>query len=172
MRKIKNPWRHKAGYFCFGCCKDNEAGVKMDFYADGDQVVCFWHPQARYQGWNDTMHGGVQAVMLDEICAWAVMRNMQTTGVTSKMETRYKRPVSTCDTYLKLVARVTGVNRNLVTIEASLFNSAGECCTQAVCTYFTFSKEKAAEMGFSGLEVEASEVTEQDAIAACEDCTG
>lgn len=164
MRKIKNPWRHREGYFCFGCCRDNEAGVKMDFYADAEKVVSYWRPQARYQGWIDTLHGGIQAVMLDEICAWAVLYRLNTTGVTSKMETRYRRPVSTCDRYLKLEAHVVAVRRNLVTIEATLFNSAGECCTQAVCTYFVFSEEKAAEMGYCGLELEPEEMDEAAVI--------
>ena len=43
----------------------------------------------------DTLHGGIQAVLLDEICAWVVLRKLQTTGVTSKMETRYMKPVNT-----------------------------------------------------------------------------
>ena len=27
------------GYNCFGCSPDNEAGVRMEFYEDGDEVV-------------------------------------------------------------------------------------------------------------------------------------
>ena len=49
MRKIKNPWTGKEGYRCFGCSPDNEVGLKMQFYEDGDDVVCFWKPMERYQ---------------------------------------------------------------------------------------------------------------------------
>ena len=42
MRKIKNHWVHKEGYDCFGCSPDNPLGVKMEFYEDGDDIVCFW----------------------------------------------------------------------------------------------------------------------------------
>lgn len=165
MRRIKNPWLHNPAYHCFGCCPDNEAGVKMTFYAAGDKVVSIWKPGAQYQGWIDTLHGGIQAVMLDEICAWAVLNRMKTSGVTSRMETRYRKPVSTRDDYLVLRAEVTEVRRNLATIEASLYNSKGECCTQAVCTYFTFPQDKATEMGFRGLELDDEEVDEQTVIA-------
>lgn len=166
MRKIKNPWIHRENYYCFGCCPTNESGVKMTFYADGDKVVSIWKPEGRFQGWIDTLHGGIQAVMLDEICAWAVLNKLQTSGVTSKMETRYKKPVSTQDSYLVLRAEVTDVRRNLATIEASIFNSAGELCTQAVCQYFMFPKEKAMEMGFSGLELEGEDLSEATLIAS------
>lgn len=159
MRKIINPWGGMEGYNCFGCAKNNESGVKMDFYEDGEEVVCIWKPEARFQGWIDTLHGGIQAVLLDEICAWAILRKMQTTGVTSKMETRYMKSVSTNDSHLILRASIQEVKRNLVTIEARLYNSAEELCSKAICTYFTFSQEKAREdMFFRSCEVEQDDV--------------
>ena len=159
MKKIVNPWLGIDGYFCFGCAPDNEAGVKMEFYEDGDEIVSIWKPEAKYQSWINTLHGGIQAVLLDEICGWVVSRKLQTTGVTSKMETRYLKPVSTKDGYLVLRASIKEQRRNIVTIEASLYNSQQVLCSQAVCTYFTMNPEKAKEqMGFPGCEVEDDEV--------------
>ena len=130
MKKIINPWKGLEGYNCFGCAPNNEAGVKMEFYEDGDEVVSIWKPRPEYQGWIDTLHGGIQSVLLDEICAWVILRKLQTTGVTSKMETRYR-----------------------------LYNKDGELCTEALCTYFTFSQEKAKEeMHFLACDVEPDEI--------------
>lgn len=86
MKKIINPWKGLEGYNCFGCASNNEAGLKMEFYEDGDEVVSIWKPRSEYQGWIDTLHGGIQAVLMDEICAWVILRKLQTTGVTSKMK--------------------------------------------------------------------------------------
>lgn len=159
MKKIVNPWKGMDGYNCFGCAPNNEAGVKMEFYEDGDEVVCFWKPRSEYQGWFNTLHGGIQSVLLDEICAWVVLRKLQTTGVTSKMETRFRKSVSTTDAYLSLRASIREQKRNIVTIDARLFNEKGELCTEAVCTYFTFPQEKArSEMYFRSCEVEPEEV--------------
>ena len=131
MKKIINPWKGLEGYNCFGCAPNNEAGVKMEFYEDGDEVVSIWKPRPEYQGWIDTLHGGIQAVLMDEICAWVVLRKLQTTGVTSKM----------------------------VIVEAKLYNEDGEVCTESVCTYFTFSKEKSKdEMHFTKCDVEPEEI--------------
>ncbi len=157
MKKIQNPWLHKEGYNCFGCAPGNASGLKMEFYEDGDEVVSVWHPEPQYQGWIDTLHGGIHAVLRDECCAWVIVRKLQTTGVTTKMETRYLKPVSTNDCHLTLRAHIKEVRRNLVTLEAGLYNEAGVLCTQAVCTYFTFSKEKAAEMGFQSCKLEEEE---------------
>lgn len=156
MKKIINPFVHLGGYNCFGCAPGNPLGVKMEFFEDGDDIVSLWQPRPEYQGWLNTLHGGIQSVLLDEICGWVVMRKLQTAGVTSKMETRFLHPVSTEEPQLTLRAHITAQRRNIVTIEATLADSSGRICSQAVCTYFTFPREKAEQdMHFCGCEVEA-----------------
>jgi len=145
MKKITNPWRGMDGYHCYGCDPNSPQGLRMEFYENGDEIVSVWHPRPEYQGWVNTLHGGIQAVLLDEICGWVIMRKLQTAGVTSKMETRYLKPVHTTDNMLTLRASIREQRRNIVTIDASLLNETGEICTQAVCTYFTFSREKALQ---------------------------
>lgn len=154
MRKIRNPWIHKEGYNCFGCSPSNEHGLKMEFFEEGEEVVSHWRPQADFQGWINTLHGGVQAVLLDEISAWVILRKLQTTGVTSKMELKYVKPVSTLQSYLTLRAHIVEQKRNIVMVEASLYDEEDQLCTQARCTYFTFPKAKAEEMGFSSCDLE------------------
>ena len=159
MKKIINPWTGLKGYYCFGCSPENPMGVKMEFYEDGDEIVSFWKPKPEYQGWLDTLHGGIQAVLLDEICAWVIVRKLQTTGVTSKMETRYRKSISTNDTLLEIRASIQEQKRNIILVKATIYNSAKEICTEAVCTYFTFSKEKSQqEMFFTSCEVEETEI--------------
>ena len=151
------------GYCCFGCAPGNAAGVKMEFYEDGDDIVSVWHPQEQYQGWLHTLHGGIQSVLLDEICGWVVFRKLQTGGVTSKMETRFMKEVSTDEPYLLLKARLLEQRRNLALVEACLYNAGGTLCTKAVCTYFTFPKEKAhAEMCFEACGTEDVEYDLED----------
>lgn len=49
--------------------------------------------------------------------------------------------------------------RNIAIIEARLYNSMGELCTEATCTYFTFPQEKAEkEMFFHHCDVEPDEI--------------
>ena len=51
------------------------------------------------------------------------------------------------------------MKRNIVIIEARLYNKDEELCTEALCTYFTFPKEKAREeMHFLSCEVEDEEI--------------
>lgn len=155
MKKIKNPWLHKPGYNCIGCSPDNPMGLHLDFWEDGEDVVSRWIPTADYQGWIDTLHGGVQSLLLDEVAGWVVTRKLQTTGVTSKMEVQYVKPISTYDSLLTIRARISRQMRNVAFIEGEIYNAHGEVCTKATLTYFCASGQKAEEtMGFCGCDVE------------------
>ncbi len=159
MRKINNPWLSKPGYDCFGCCPDNPLGVKMEFYEDGDSVVCFWKPQAHYQGWIDTLHGGIQATLIDECASWVVFRRLQTTGVTTKLEVRYRKSIMTTEEQITIRATLSEMRRNLALIHVEIANSKGELCTEGEATYFTFPPEKAREMGFTSCDADGDGVT-------------
>ena len=155
MKRIVNPWEGMSGYNCIGCSPDNPFGLHLHFYEDGDDIVSKWKPSGNYQGWLNTLHGGIQALLLDEVCGWVITRKLQTAGVTSKMETRYKRPVSTLDTELTVRAHIREQRRNIVVIDATLADSTGTICTEATCTYYAFSKEKAqSDMHFTDCRTE------------------
>lgn len=158
MRKIKNPWTEKEGYDCFGCSPGNPIGVHMEFYEDGDDVVSFWKPKAHYQGWVDTMHGGILATLVDETAGWVVFRKLQTTGVTSKLEVKYRKPVMTTEPQITVCGHIAEQRRNLVTVDVKIENSKGEVCIESKVTYFVFDKKTAEEYGFTSCDLEGDEL--------------
>lgn len=154
------------GYRCFGCDPDSPQGLRMEFHEDGDEIVCIWHPRPEFQGWVNTLHGGIQAALADEISSWVVFRKFQTSGVTSRMEVRYLRPIRTTDDHIVLRAAVKRRLRNLVELEVRISDARGTLCTEAVCVYFLFPKEKAhTEFHFCGCGVEECEEESPIAIA-------
>lgn len=74
LRKIKNPWLHKPGYDCICCSPTNPIGLHLEFWEDGEDVITRWKPSTHYQGWLDTLHGGIQSMLLDEVAGWVVTR--------------------------------------------------------------------------------------------------
>ena len=54
MKRIRSHWIDKKEYYCFGCCSDNKDGIRMQFCANGDEVISVWKPQIQFQGWVDT----------------------------------------------------------------------------------------------------------------------
>ncbi|HCS88242.1 MAG TPA: thioesterase [Bacteroidales bacterium] len=164
MREIGNPWVCMEGYNCFGCSPDNPLGLHMRFYEDGDDIVSVWCPTQNHQSWVNTLHGGVQAVLLDEICGWVVFRKLQTSGVTGKMEIRYRHAINTTGKYLFLRARLKERQHCLAVVEAEIQNADGVVCATCECTYFTFSGDKAEQMAFRPAECIGDELTLQEVV--------
>ena len=147
MKKIINPWRNHEGYNCFGCSPDNPIGLHMEFYEDGDYIVSTWHPEHNYQGWVDTMHGGILSTLIDEVCGWVVTRKLQTSGYTVQLNVKFRKAVPTTEPELTIRAKVSKQVRNLAYISAEITNSKGELCNEGEAIYFLMNEEKAKEMG-------------------------
>lgn len=157
MRKIINPWIGKDRYDCFGCSPNNPIGLHMDFYEDGNDIVSFWHPQQHYQGWIDTMHGGILSTLIDETCGWVVSRKKQCSGFTTQLNLKFRKSVSSKDPKLTIRANIIEQRRNMLFIHAILTNNAGELCVEGDVTYFLLSEEKSKSMGFEHFAVEDEE---------------
>lgn len=157
MKKIKNPWipLTDKGYNCFACSPTNPCGLKMEFYEDGDDIVSFWTPDDNFQGWMNTLHGGIQATIMDESAGWLISRKFQTSGMTTNLNVKYKKPVPTGkEIKIEVRARVKEVKRNFVFIEATISHE-GTICSTGELTFYCFSKEVAEkDFYFTGCELE------------------
>ena len=147
-------WYNKEKNQCFGCCPENPIGLHMVFYEDGDYIVSNWHPEKNYQGWVNTMHGGILSTLIDEVCGWVVTRKLQTSGYTVQLNVKFRKAVPTTEPELTIKAKVAKQVRNLVYINAEITNSKGELCNEGEAVYFLMNQEKAKEMGFLHCDVE------------------
>ena len=155
MKKIINPWKNMEGYNCFGCSPDNEAGVRMEFYEDGDEIVSIWKPRPEYQGWLNTLHGGILTTLMAELAGWVVLRKLQPSGMTSRLDERFLKSLSTCEPRLTIRGRIKDRKRNAIFIETEIYNSQDELCTRADLVYFIVTQEQATEkFHFAGCKAE------------------
>ncbi|MPM05633.1 hypothetical protein SDC9_51923 [bioreactor metagenome] len=141
---LKNPYSNVEGYNCFGCSPNNQDGLRLSFYLDGEDVVSEWTPDMRFVGWNNIVHGGIQATMMDEIASWVVFTKLNTAGVTREMTVKYRKSVLVSDGKMVCRARLVEVNRQLATIEVKLF-SMEILRAEAKCVYYLFGEEEAKE---------------------------
>lgn len=157
MKKIRNPYLglEEQGYNCFACCPQNPYGLKMEFYEDGDDLVCIWNSDDNYQGWLKTLHGGIQATLMDELGGWIVNRKLQTAGMTTNLAMKYRHPVPTGDNvHIEIRGRIKEMKRNFAMIEAALIHD-GKVCSSCDMTYYCFPKDKAeSDFFFTGCELE------------------
>ena len=91
-----------------------------------------------------------------DLCESLGITRAQFLKIMSDMRDRRRNPGYS---HIVLRASIKEVKRNIVIIEAKLYNKDGEVCTEAVCTYFTFSHEKSKdEMHFDKCDVEPEEI--------------
>jgi acyl-coenzyme A thioesterase PaaI-like protein len=75
---------------CFGCGKENEGGLQLDFeIRDDGKLETRFTPRPEHGGWEGVFHGGLMATLLDE----AMMAYLYLTGTnaaTASLEVRFR----------------------------------------------------------------------------------
>ena len=65
MKKSKYFQDYMPGNVCYGCGRENHDGLKIRSYWEGEEAVCIWHSQDKYNGWQGILNGGVLATLID-----------------------------------------------------------------------------------------------------------
>lgn len=144
-RKILNPYAKLEGYNCFGCSPDNQLGLQMEFYEEGDDVICDWQPVDHFGGYKSVLHGGIQATLLDEIASWTIQVKLKTAGVTANIDLRYKKTVFVDKGKILLKARIKEVAKRLAYVQAELYNHENELSCHGIIKYFIYPEKIARE---------------------------
>ena len=121
---------------CFVCGKENMAGLHIEFQQDPQsrevkaEVVFPKH----LQGWQDTVHGGLQATILDEIMIKAAAAaGIQC--VTAEITVKYKKPASTGTAYIAF-GKMLETRGRIVLAESRLCDDSGQVLAQATGKLF------------------------------------
>lgn len=153
MREIINPWTGRGIYNCFGCSKENKIGLHLHFFDNGEEVFCTWEPAVEFAGYIDTLHGGIQSTMHDEIASWVVYTKAETAGMTTELNVKYLKSVLISDGEIKLTAKIIKQDRRFATIETNLYNGKGELASTGLVTYRLFPQQMAIEkMHYPGVD--------------------
>ncbi len=86
MRKL--PHTHS----CFVCGESNPSGLKIRFETDGRIVRTRFLPGAEHVGFQQTVHGGITATLLDEIMVWACAVQTRKFAYCAELNVRFVNP--------------------------------------------------------------------------------
>jgi len=112
---------------CFGCGPDNDKGLRLKSFVDGDETVCRWTPEPYHEAFEGVLAGGIVGTLLDCHSNWtAAYHLMKRAGderppctVTADYHVKMMKPTPT-DRELTLRARVVESSERRATVEASL----------------------------------------------------
>lgn len=77
---------------CFACGRLNRHGLQLDIRRTPSGVAVDYSFPARFQGWQNVVHGGLVSTVLDELMVWACTAAGRTT-VTAELTVRFRRPL-------------------------------------------------------------------------------
>ncbi len=124
---------------CFVCGQENPIGLKAEFSVDETAHTSFAsvHLAAEFQGWQNVVHGGILATLLDESCIYAC-RTKADQCVTAEIKVRYRKPVPIGAT-VELFGKLTDNSRKIWSAEAQL-KIAGTLYAEAHAKVFILDK--------------------------------
>lgn len=130
--------------FCHGCGADNERGLQIKSYWDGDEAVCTWQAQPHHCGGSkEIVNGGIIASLIDchslnLAIADAYKKEGRPIGsppkiyyVTANLHVTYLRPTR-IDKPLRLRARLVKVEGRKAWVRCSLSTGGRVCATGEV----------------------------------------
>ncbi|PLX02046.1 MAG: hypothetical protein C0594_12320 [Marinilabiliales bacterium] len=121
---------------CFGCSENNPKGLSLKFTQKGEFVESRWNPDDCYQGMSGRLHGGIQALLIDEVAWWTAKTIHGTSGVTARMKIRYRKPADLGQTFI-IRGKLKEVIRNLAIIEVKILTEQEMLITEAQVEFFS-----------------------------------
>ncbi len=126
---------------CFVCGEENPAGLQTRFYVENGLVKTPLTAGAHHCGYENVVHGGVSAAVLDECMGWAAARAIKRMCFTAELTVRYLRPIPS-DRALTVCAEVVQAHRRLVYARGKLVDEDGEEYARSTGTFVPLSAEE------------------------------
>jgi acyl-coenzyme A thioesterase PaaI-like protein len=149
--EIRRAFPVPAEHVCFGCSPTNPIGLKMRFFGKPGEpvVVTRYVVRENYCGFPAYAHGGIIALLFDEILAYASYHVHQQFGMTKSLNVQFHKPVVVGKVHF-IKARVLESKKRPsggldVAIEASIHEGQGESarpCASATGTYVVLPAER------------------------------
>lgn len=118
--------------YCFGCGPHNPIGLRLTFSRDsetGDYVTTYV-PIQEHQGWADRVHGGLLALVFDEVLSRVALTTLGKEWVTAEITTRLIRPALIGQSLL-FKSRIVAQKSRLVVTTAEAYDEAANVVASA-----------------------------------------
>jgi len=115
---------------CLVCGKDNPIGLKLEFTLEGAALSTQWVADKRFQGYENVLHGGMIALILDETMVNLPWKRDGVPVISAELSTRFIRPAQIRET-LKFVAEADAVNRKIILVRGRCLSATGELIAEA-----------------------------------------
>lgn len=131
---------------CFVCGAHNPFGLKLDFETDGRIVQTRFVPRAEWTGFQQTLHGGILATILDEVMVWACGVQTKRFAYCAEMTVRYNLPARPNEETLAIGELVVNRRNRLFEAKGEIRNAHGALIASSTGKYIPLKAEETASM--------------------------
>ncbi len=125
--------------YCFACGEKNPIGMHLKFNLAGDALETKYTFPKELQGYRDIAHGGMIALLLDEIMVNLPWKKLKVPVVSAEMRVKLKKPLKTGE---EVTARavITKQNSRIIYVKGEVVRASGEVVAEgeAVCVKIDF----------------------------------
>ncbi len=128
---------------CFACGMENEIGLKLQFYGDGEGgVFGEYTVPKQFEGYPGIAHGGIVATLLDEALIRAfLLEDPNRLMYTARLTTRFRKHVP-IGQQLKLTAKITKDRQTKGEAEAKIFGPQGDLLVEGHALMVSLPEEE------------------------------
>jgi len=130
---------------CFICGEENPAGIQTRFYVEEGVVKAPFTGQQHHCGFDNVVHGGIVAAILDECMGWAVAREIHRMCFTGELTVRYLKPVP-ANRLMTACAETVKANRRVSTARGWIIDEDGTEYARAEGRFIPLSAEGTLEV--------------------------
>lgn len=136
------PGVHSSVFNGFVTSSNNENGLKLKIHHDKNGgVSCRWTVGRAFEGYPQTLHGGVSFAILDELLAYSVFDRYRTFAVTLSSKTQWLGRIKV-DSDITANAVVTKRFWRFVRVEGKIFNNKGRVVVKMYGTFYMPTKSE------------------------------
>ncbi len=132
---------------CFGCGPKNHVGLQMKILTDETEVISFVTVPRHLCGYNQIVHGGVVATILDEIMGWAGIYLLKKIALTRTMTIDFIKALRIGDRLTVKGRILNHVGKRDVHIEGAIYDGGNILCARSEGAFALLTPQMARRMG-------------------------
>ena len=138
---------NREGHNCFGCSPTNAYGLRMRFFTDEKSLFSWVTVPGHLCGWDNLVHGGVLAAILDETMGWTTIHFVKKFALTHAMTLKFHKPVYIGEE-IRAEGRVLEVRgEREASVESYIYKGENMLCAKSTGTFRLFTTEAIVRLG-------------------------
>lgn len=131
---------------CFVCGESNAIGFRLRFETDGWVVQTRFRPRREHIGFQNVMHGGLIATILDEVMVWACAVATRKFAYCAELSVRFLSPGRPGEELVALGELATNRKGRIFEAKGTLRDASGKSLAEAKGRYVPVKSEDVAAM--------------------------